>query len=103
MQEEQIRQNLIYWTVTKSKVRDLRLRGFAQELCLNYKEAEGGVTLTQNRLAEMLGISSMSVWRYTQALMDTGEWDITTATGRPTTYKPTFKEEAVIGREQHGS
>jgi hypothetical protein len=95
MKEQIIRERLVMWTMTHSEIRDLRLRGFAQELCMAYDHTEGGVTLTQAECAARFGVSTMSAWRYTQALSASGEWEIRAITGQPTSYKPLFVSEAI--------
>jgi hypothetical protein len=93
-----VRERLILWAVRHSKIRDLRLRGLAQELCSSYTAGEDGVTATHSELAQRLGVSTLSVWRYTQQLMECDEWTIVTIQGKATSYKPNFVDEAVGGQ-----
>lgn len=95
MNEHDIREKLVLWTAFHSRISDLRLAAFAQKLCTEFDVSTGAITLTQLDCAERFGISPMSVWRYTQALMDCDEWEVISRKAHATTYKPLFVDVAL--------
>jgi hypothetical protein len=95
MNDMTIQKKLVLWTAFNSTIQDMRLKGFAERLCMEYKAGDQGVLLTQADCAKRFGISAMSVWRYTQALIASGEWIITPVVGHATKYVPRYLNEAL--------
>lgn len=94
-QQLSVQQELVLWSTFNSKISDLRLRSFANHLCMDIEVSTGATTFKMADYAKRLGVSHHSVWNYIQELKATGEWDVVTKAGVPTTCSPRFWNEAL--------